>query len=238
MHWRLRAARHTHEGLYPDDLVRRARLTYYALITRIDERIGLILDALRDSGQEQDTLVIYTSYHGEMLGEHGLWNKSSMFEPCARVPLIARWPDHLPSGKRAEAVVSLIDLAATIASVAEVAHTMPLDGNEFIALARGKHPAWKDEALVEHYGTWVDRPLAALRKGSYKLVQSLNEEPELYDVERDPEELNDLSSRAEFAAIRRDLESRLYAQWDPVSLNAEVLRSQAERLTLQPNSAS
>ncbi len=94
VHRRLRAARHTHEGLYPDELVRRARMTYYALVTRIDERIGLILDALRESGQERDTLVVYSSDHGEMLGEQGLWNKSSMFEPSAHIPLIVRWTGH------------------------------------------------------------------------------------------------------------------------------------------------
>ena len=116
-----------------------------------------------------------------------------------------------------------------IVSLGGVTDSMTLDGSDFMKLARDEDPDWKDEALVELYGTWVDRPLAALRRGPYKLVKSLNEEPELYDLVEDPDELHDRSAHAEWSEIKRELERRLFEQWDPVKLNEDVRRSQAER---------
>jgi choline-sulfatase len=85
---------------YPEAQVRRARAGYYALVTYLDDKIGRLLDALEETGQAEDTLVVYTSDHGEMNGEHGLWRKSNFYEDSARVPLIMRWPGRIPAGRR------------------------------------------------------------------------------------------------------------------------------------------
>jgi choline-sulfatase len=84
---------------FTDDEVRRARHGYYALCTYLDEQVGILLGALEATGQLQDTVVIYTSDHGEMAGEHGMWRKSNFYEQSVRVPLIMSWPGALPSGR-------------------------------------------------------------------------------------------------------------------------------------------
>ena len=99
---------------FPEELVRRARVGYYGLITYLDEKIGRLLDALEATGQRENTLIAYFSDHGELAGEHGMWRKSNFYEQSVRVPLQLAWPGHLPAGRRVNGVVSLVDLVATI----------------------------------------------------------------------------------------------------------------------------
>ena len=101
--------------------VRRARAAYYGLVSYADDKLRQLLDALDESGLADNTVVIHTSDHGEMLGEHGLWRKMSFYEQSARVPLQIRWPGQSAAGRRVPQCVSLVDVAATIvdAAVAE-----------------------------------------------------------------------------------------------------------------------
>lgn len=92
----------------------RARAAYWGLVTRLDILIGRILDTLERLGLAEDTLVVYTSDHGDQLGERGLWWKHTFYEESVSVPLILRWPGHLPAGQRRPQVVNLIDVTATI----------------------------------------------------------------------------------------------------------------------------
>ena len=96
---RMRAMFGTLEA-FPEAQMRRARAAYYGLITYLDDKVGRLLGALEETGQLQNTLVIYTSDHGEMAGEHGMWRKSNFYEHSARVPLILSWPEGLPAGRR------------------------------------------------------------------------------------------------------------------------------------------
>jgi len=215
---------------FPDEMVRGARHTYFALTTRVDDQIGRILAALERSGQAENTLVVYTSDHGEMLGEHALWNKSSLLEESAHVPLIFSWPGTLPTGRRVGSCVSLVDLTATLLAAGGAADTMPLDGADLLPLAAGGNVAWKDEAICEHYGTWTDRPIAMLRRGRYKLHLSHGEAPQLYDVQADPRELHDLARDPAQAGVLTELTGSLTARWDSARLNGLVLESQDRRL--------
>lgn len=215
---------------FPDEMVRGARHTYFALTTRVDDQIGRILAALDRSGQREDTLVIYTSDHGEMLGEHSLWNKSSLLEESAHVPMILSWPGTLPEGRRVGACVSLVDLTAAMLDLSGAPKDMPLDGRSLYGLASGGDATWRDEAQCELYGTWTDRPIAMLRRGRYKLHLSHDETPQLYDLLEDPGEFRDLAQSEQHAGILRDLTSSLTAGWNSRRLNDLVLESQARRL--------
>jgi len=215
---------------FPDDMVRGARHTYFALTTRVDDQIGRILAALERSGQAEDTLVVYTSDHGEMLGEHALWNKSSLLEESARVPLILSWPGTLPRGRRVDGCVSLVDLTATLLDAGGAPGALPLDGRSLLGLAARPDSAWPDEAICELYATWTDRPLAMLRRGRHKLHLSHEEAPQLYDLTTDPREMTDLASDPAHAGLLRDLTRSLTARWDSARLNQLVLESQDRRL--------
>ena len=213
---------------FPEELVRRGRAGYYGLISYLDEKIGNLLQALDDTGQSGDTLVIHLSDHGEMNGEHGMWRKSNFFEASSRVPLQIRWPGEIAAGRRVREVVSLVDVAATLADVAGTAAEAELDGDSLLPLMKEGGP-WKDEAFCEYLAHGVAGPMAMLRRGRYKLNYSLGDPPELYDIETDPGEFTDLAGEAAFASVAAELQEDLLSRWDPVALDPQVRRSQARR---------
>ena len=217
----------------PTEFVRRGRAAYYGLITYLDEKIGRLLDVLEETGQRENTLVVYTSDHGEMAGEHGLWRKSNFYEHSVRVPLVLSWPGRLPNGRRVTEVVSLVDLVATLLEVAGAPRVGPLDGDSLLALARGERTEWHDEVFAEYLAHGVARPMAMLRRGRYKLNYSLDDPPELYDLVADPGEFHDLATDPAQREILEDLRARLLARWNPVELEQRVRQSQRERLLIR-----
>ena len=218
---------------FPEELVRRARVGYYGLITYLDEKIGRLLDALEATGQRENTLIAYFSDHGELAGEHGMWRKSNFYEQSVRVPLQLAWPGHLPAGRRVNGVVSLVDLVATIVEAAGASSEGALDGNSLLAPSRDEAADWKDEAFSEYLAHGVARPMAMLRRGQYKLNYSLDDPVELYDLANDPGEFQDLGSDPAFQGIREALRSALLAHWDPVDLERRVRQSQKDRLLIR-----
>ncbi len=145
--------------------MRRARAGYYGLISYLDEKIGRIVASLEQTGQRDNTLIVYCSDHGEMAGEHGLWRKSNFYEHASRVPLIMAWPGQLPAGQRVSETVSLVDLVATMVEVTGASPVGPLDGDSLWALAQGEGAGWKDEAFSELHANGIARPIAMLRRG-------------------------------------------------------------------------
>jgi choline-sulfatase len=218
---------------FPEELTRRGRAGYYGLITYLDEKVGRLLDALEETGQRENTLVIYTADHGEMAGEHGMWRKSNFYDYASRVPLQLSWPGHLPAGRRVRQVVSLVDLVAALVEVAGAPRGIPLDGDSLLPLARGEAVDWKDEAFAEYLAHGVARPMAMLRRGRFKLNYSLDDPPELYDLHDDPGEFHDLAGEPAYRAVREELRARLLAHWDPIALERQVRQSQKERLLIR-----
>ena len=159
---------------FPDDVVRRARAGYYALITYFDEKIGELLDALDATGQRENTVIIHLSDHGDMNGEHGMWRKSNFYEASSRVPLQIAWPGRVDGERRLSEVVSLVDVAATICEIAGDECELPLDGDSLHSAFDGAaNLSWKDEAFCEYLAHGSDRPIAMLRRGRYKLNYQL-----------------------------------------------------------------
>jgi choline-sulfatase len=225
---------------FPEEQVRRARAAYYGLITYLDDKVGRLLTALEETGQLEHTLVVYTSDHGEMAGEHGMWRKSTFYEHAARVPLILSGPG-LPRGRRVERNVSLVDVTATLVEAAGTSPLTPLDGDSLLPLARGDagaDSAWKDEAFGEYLAHGVARPVAMLKRGPHKLIYSLGDPPLLFDLAADPGELDDLGADPAHAALRESLQGRLLAHWDPVALEQQVRRGQKERLLIRAATAA
>ncbi len=217
---------------FPEAHVRRGRAGYYGLITYLDEKIGRFLSVLEETDQIDNTVVIYTSDHGEMNGEHGMWRKSNFYEASARVPLQVVWPGHLPGNRRITEVVSLVDLVATLVDIAGASSGVPLDGDSLLPLMLGKASDWKDTAFSEYFAHGVDRPMAMLRRGRYKLNYSLGDPPELYDLAEDPNEFHDLARDPKFESLVEQMQSELLSDWDPVELDQQVRQSQKDRRLL------
>jgi choline-sulfatase len=221
---------------FPEAQVRRARAAYYGLITYLDDKVGRLLAALEETGQLERTLVVYTSDHGEMAGEHGMWRKSTFYEHAVRVPLILAGPG-LPRGRQVARNVSLVDLTATLAEAAGTEPPVtPLDGDSLLPLARGDagaESAWKDEAFGEYLAHGVARPVAMLKRGPHKLIYSLGDPPILFDLAADPGELHDLGADPAHTPLREGLQGRLLAHWDPVDLERLVRQGQKERLLIR-----
>ncbi|MSP13212.1 MAG: DUF4976 domain-containing protein [Chloroflexi bacterium] len=218
-------------GDFSEELVRRGRVGYYGLITYMDDKVGRLLAALAETGQRENTLVIYTSDHGEMAGEHGMWRKSNFYEQSVRVPLTVSWPGHLPAGHIPQ-TVSLVDLVATVLDITGAPQVGPLDGDSLWPLLRGQSDGWKDTAFAEYLAHGVAGPMAMLRQGRYKLNYSLGDPPELYDLAADPGEFHDLGQDGAHAAVVEELIRQLLAHWDPFELEKQVRQSQQDRLLI------
>ncbi|MCH8816902.1 MAG: sulfatase-like hydrolase/transferase [Chloroflexi bacterium] len=224
-------------GPYTDDQVMRARAAYYGMIDQLDDRIGRLMDTLEAEGLAENTVIIHTSDHGEMLGEHGLWRKMCFYEQSARVPLQISWPGRLPEGQRIAGVTSNVDVTATILDLAGVSPAeWNLDGDSLLPLMRGEAAEWKDEAFVEHLAHGTDRPRAMIRSGKYKLSYNHGSPPEfeLYDLEADPGEFDNRADDPALRDVRDRLLARILDKWgDADAMDAEIRASQKARLLMR-----
>jgi len=214
------------EGL-ADAQIGRARAAYYGMVSFTDAQVGRVLEALEASGAGDNTLVVYTSDHGEMLGEHGLWWKSSFYEPSVRVPLIAAWPGRIEGGSRVATPVSLLDLTRTIVEAAG-AEAEGIVGDDL--LESGLDGDRAVFAEFEAHGT--DRPGRMVRRGRYKLNYYHGEPLELFDLNTDPHETANLGSDPEYADVRDDLIDLVLADWSPEEIDRKVRESQRRRRIL------
>ena len=221
--------------------MRRARAAYYGLVSYADDKLRQLLEALDRFGLADDTLVIHTSDHGEMLGEHGLWRKMSFYEESARVPLQVRWPGSAAAGRRVRECVSLVDVTATIVAAAGAASpAAPMDGHSMTGLLAGADPEWRDEAFAEHTAHGTDRPRAMLRQGNWKLCLSGGDdlEPELYDLDADPHELVNRAGDPAVAAVEQRMRAALLERWDWRRIDLEVRHSQQRRQLIRAVAAT
>jgi choline-sulfatase len=201
--------------------IRVARAAYYGLCEHVDHLIGQLLATLDETNLARDTLVIYTSDHGEMAGEHACWWKSNYYEGSAGVPLIARWPGVTPAGTVSSAVCNLIDLAPTFAEVAGAPEPPGTDGRSLLPVFKGHLPAdWPNETFSELCACKEGRyyPSRMIRSGKWKLWYYDDEDnlpPALFDLEADPGETNDLGQDSAMAETRERLMKRLLEGWSP-----------------------
>jgi choline-sulfatase len=236
---RLRAMCGTDAAALGDEQIRRARHAYFAAISYVDDRIGTVLRALDESGLADDTVVVFTADHGEMLGERGLWFKMAFFEDSARVPLVVRAPEGLArAGARVAAPVSLLDLAPTLLDVAGVPGDAEaradLDGASLAPLLRGEGPERPGPVVAEYLAEGVTAPMIMVRRASLKYVRCPGDPDQLFDLEADPRELRNLRADAGAADRLADLRAEADRRWDLAALERDVLDSQRERRVVVP----
>ena len=211
-----------------DEDVMRSRRAYFANITYLDGLIGSIMHVLRETRQDRDTIVAFTSDHGDMLGSHGLWFKMSFREGSARVPLMVAAPGL--EAARIDAPVSMLDLAPTLCELAGVdmgAVAPFVDGESLVPVAGGT--GRRGPVPAEYAAEGSVAPMVMLREGAHKLNLCEADPPELYDLAADPHELTNLADDPAHADAFRALKAKADARWDLGAFDAAVRESQARR---------
>ena len=221
------------DGDWTDDEVARARAAYFGLCTYLDDKIGRLIDTLEEQGLAENTVIVHTSDHGDMLGEHGLWRKMCFYEQSANVPLQIAWPGKFAAGSRVEEAVSNVDAVATILDLADIdISKWNLDGQSLVPALNGDTSELNNVAISEHFAHGTDRAMGMVRSGKWKLCYGHGDpvELEVYDLENDPGEFNNLANTPAVAEVQERLLGILLEQWgDPDALTAKIMRDQEDR---------
>ncbi|PYH46936.1 putative choline sulfatase [Aspergillus saccharolyticus JOP 1030-1] len=173
----------------PEERIKAARRAYYAACTYVDTNVGKLLKVLDNCGLRDDTIVVFTGDHGDMLGERGLWYKMTWYEGSARVPMIVHAPKRF-AAKRVSENVSTMDLLPTFADLvgASLVPGLPLDGVSLLPYLTGEDGVKTDTVLGEYMAEGTQSPTVMIRRGRWKFVYSLIDPPMLFDVVADPQE--------------------------------------------------
>ena len=206
---------------------RRFMAKYYGNVTHLDACIGRVLDALDELGLAENTLVLYTTDHGDMQNEHGLRGKFNFFEPSANIPLIARLPGRIPAGQRTAALVDQADFAPTLLEMCGVSpanHSRPVDGASFLPVLQDPAQPGKEFAFGE-FGLNSGRPFYMRRSARWKYIYYTAPNPprpgeeiadadpteELYEPATDPGEMRNLAGDPAYVDILTEQRAKLLA---------------------------
>ncbi len=192
---------------------RYALACYYALVNFIDEQIGIVLQALGQTGLQHNTRVILSSDHGDNQGVRGMWNKSTLYREATNIPMIIAGPD-IPQGQARTTHVSLIDIGPTVLDSSGLPPNVNLPGKSLITLAQ-KPDDPQRVGFSEYHA--VGSPSAAymIRQGNWAYHHYVGYEPELFDMRSDPGQTTNLAQNPHFSATRAELEAKLRQLLDP-----------------------
>lgn len=210
---------------------RRLREAYFGAISLIDYNVGRILQCLEETGLAENTIVVYTSDHGEMLGDRGLYQKMLPYDASARIPFIVRWPGRIPGGSVCNDFVDLLDLLPTFAQAAGVDAPTDLPGRSFL----------RDDGIRGRDSQWVEGGQGRQRwimqlEGRWKYVFWYNGGwEELYDLEADPLEQRNLAADGSGAqSVLRKMRERCFENEMRLGVPANVQNGRPAALPMQP----
>jgi len=219
-----------------DEHIQTARHAYYGMCTYIDDKVGKVLDTLAHLQIEDDTVVVFTSDHGEMLGERGMWFKQSFYEWSVTIPLIIKIPGQ-KSRARAPELTSLVDLLPTFVDIATNGEALEpvsdLDGNSLLPLMRSDSADWNNRVISEYTGEGVIAPCRMIRRDNIKLIYTHGHPDLMYDLDADPHELENIIDHPDYEKVAAKMKAELLADWDPEAVLQSCLQSQKERLFIQ-----
>ncbi len=222
-----------------DDLTpeqnRRGLAAYYGLVTELDRNIGRVLETVKSSPEADNTVIIYTSDHGDMAHQHGMWWKSSFYEGSAGIPLIVSWPGHFLQNETHTSNVSLIDVGPTVLDIAGGDPLPDVSGRSFAGFLSGEGvPAWPNEVFAEYSGLLGDQPACMIRTGPWKLNYYHEfRSCQLFNLEKDPDERND---RTEDPACREIVQScleKIHSRWSAEDTLKNLARQEQARKQIQ-----
>ena len=212
--------RHRDEQLaaYPrdPDEIRRNIAEYYGMISHLDHEIGRLLDALHESGEEDNTIIVFTGDNGLALGQHGWMGKEDCYEHSIRVPLIFAGPG-IPKNRRLDAYVYLLDIYPTLCELLGVPVPGSVDGKSFARLLTGQQKEDQHrEDLYLAFEIWI----RGVKNQRYKLIEYVNDDGPgqhftfLYDLREDPWEINNLAEKPEYRETLQSMRERMFAYRD------------------------
>ena len=187
-------------GNFPEEEIDASRRAYYAAISFVDEQLGRVLEALEKRGELENTLIIYTADHGDMMGDHHMWRKCRAYEGSARIPMILRWPESMGMNARRgqvrDELVELRDVLPTFLDAAGMEQPSKMDGASMFRILRNE--SWRTMLDLEHAQIYEkDNAWTALTDGRYKYIYfTLTGQQQLFDLENDPHEMVNLASKA------------------------------------------
>ena len=218
------------EELRSPESLYRVRRAYYALITYIDRKVGELIATLREHGLWENTVIVFSSDHGDMLCEKSMVQKRIFYDPSCRVPLIARFPGDAYAGTVVQQPVNLIDLLPTFLDLAGVPQEgrLPMDGKSLLGLLDGSDTAPRTTFAEMHV---EDNPVLCfmVRRGRFKLNLMAGVDAQLFDLQADPGEWENLIGNPEYGDVEGELREAISERFDFEPIEADVRRSIAAR---------
>jgi arylsulfatase A-like enzyme len=183
---------------------------YIGMCNMLDAYIGRLLNTLRSMGALENTIVVFTSDHGDYLGQHGFWSKGlPAYDDAQKVPLIVWWPPGMNGVQkgRTQALFSLVDLPATFLDIAELDQVAGMQGISQMPVICGETRAVRDWVLVENLPTSYMQQMTFVKDGHKLVINEAPESTELYDLHADPRQMRNLANNPEFYTLKEDLQS-------------------------------
>ncbi len=210
------------------EAIRRARRAYFGAISYVDQQIGHLRATLEECGLADDTVIVFSGDHGDMLGERGMWYKMSWYEMSARVPLLIHSPQQFAAA-HIPASVSTMDLLPTLVELAggTLDPLLPMDGQSLLPHLRGE--SGHDRVVGEYMAEGTISPMMMIRRGPYKFIYSEQDACMLFDLVNDPLELKDLATHGDYQDVMAEFLLEARATWDIPAITAAVLASQRRR---------
>jgi choline-sulfatase len=211
--------------IHTEEEIKKIRAVYYGMVEWIDIQLGLVLEALKKSDVADNTIVIFTTDHGESLGNKGLWGKSNMYDFSSKVPLVIRYPKRWKGGQRRSGACSYVDVIQMMGEITGTRLPNDWDGESLLPYLDDSNYNWKDYAISEMYALPYSG-VTMLRKGEWKYVyhskiqESMEPEFELYNMNEDPLETinlaNDPIHKSRIKKMHRILEKELGEPLDEI----------------------
>ena len=227
---KLREVQNYDDHFRDEEHVRIALAAYYGMVSFLDDNIGRVLKTLGETGLDEETLVVYTSDHGDNLGARTFWGKSNMYEEAVGVPLIIKGPG-VPAGRRVTTPVSLVDVYPTIIEAVGEELTLgerKLPGTSLLGLLNGEGA--DRTVFSEYHAVGSMTGIFMVRFGRYKYVHYEGYRPQLFDLEADPMETRDLAMEPNNEATIAEGEKRLRAICDPAKVSEQAFDDQECRI--------
>jgi choline-sulfatase len=213
----------------PEDRVRRAMAAYFSMISELDEYVGQVFDCLEKTGHIDNTYFIYTSDHGESLGEHGMWLKNNLYEGPANVPLLISGPN-LPKGKVVTSPVSHVDLVATMLDLSGLTVPQEFRGTSLVQLINGHPEAGPAFVYAESHSEGNPTGSFMLRKGDWKLIHFSYYGDCLFNLRDDHGEKRNRIDDPSAASVAKELRSILRGVVDPEEITERAFAAQKKML--------
>lgn len=213
---------------FTPEQIKRAKRAYYGAVSYVDDNVGILLDTLKKCGLDENTIVIFSGDHGDMLGERNLWYKMSYYESSVRVPMLFSYPKlwhphHVPQN------VSTLDMLPTLVDIVGSRLLMPVDGKSIMPHLKGKDT--HDTVFAEYMGEGTIAPMMMIRRGAWKYITCPADPDLLYNLADDPKELKNLVDSEDPAtkAVYNAFVKESKAKWDMERITEDVVKRQRQR---------